>query len=560
MALRLPTGLRHLRRYRQIITVLIRYGFSDLVEAARAGLVARFGEKFIPAIRLKKAALSRPVRIRLAIEELGPTFIKLGQILSLRPDLIPPEISTELAKLQDQVAPLTFAKIEEVLIAEIGPDYQRIFKQLDPQPLAAASIAQVHRAELSTGQVVAIKIQRPQIRQIIETDLDILHDLAHLVREYFLNELAQDPVTIIQELNKSLHRELDFQQEGRVIRQFQTFFSGEPAIRIPHYFPEYSSGRVLVMDYIEGIKASQVELLEAAGIDRLQVARNGANLSFRQIFELGIFHADPHPGNILVLPGNVIALLDYGMTGQIDEASIDYLGDIIIGILKKDILRLIHALENLTGADLLTDNINLRLDLNSLINDYTGIPLKELKLTAFITDFFDLIRRYKLHLPPHLTMMLKALLTVEGLARILYPEFDIMQELQPWITKIIRRRYEPRRIYRQTAFWLSELEALATTLPRKLQAILNKAAEGDFSIQFKHRNLENLIAQIKKTSNRLSLALIIAALIIGSAILIQAEAGTARIWGCSAIGMLGYLLACLFSLKLFWDIFRDRKL
>lgn len=555
----LPLSLRHLRRYRQIITVLIRYGYSDLIDAARAGLVARFGEKFIPPVHRRKVTLNRQERLRLAIEELGPTFIKLGQILSLRPDIIPPETSAELAKLQDQVAALSFDQIETVLIEDLGSDYRRYFPSIDPQPFAAASIAQVHLATLTTGQKVVLKIQRPHIQQQIATDLHILLDLAHLVQDYVKEHYAQDPVAIVSEFSKSLQRELDFRQEGRVIRQFQHFFASTPIIRIPNYYPEYSSGRVLVMDYIEGIKASDTAQLEQAGIDRLQVARNGTHLSFRQIFELGIFHADPHPGNILVIPPDVIALLDYGMVGQIDEASIDYLGEMIIGILTRDCPRLIRALENLTGRDLLADDINLRLDLNSLINNYSGIPLKELRLTAFISDFFDLIRRYKLSLPPHLTMMLKALLTVEGLARILYPEFDFMQELQPWIKKILKRRYEPRRLYRQTLFWVGELESLTKDLPRKLRAILNKAAEGDFSIQFYHRNLQNLISQLKKTSHNLSLALIIAALLISSALLIQADRGSARLWGYPVLGIIGYGLALLLGLRLFWNFIRDRK-
>lgn len=556
--MRFPRTWRHLQRYRQIIAILVKYGFTDVVEEARAGLVARFGEKFIPTARRRFIHLTRQERIRVAVEDLGPTFIKLGQVLSLRPDIIPPDISAELSKLQDQVSPLPFSQMEKVLRSELATDPSQVFKQIETAPLAAASIAQVHRAYLPNGQAVVLKIQRPGIQNLIETDLQILHDLAFILHDYIEAKYAQDPLAIVAEFNQSIHRELDFLQEGHHIQQFKTYFADDPTIRVPNYYAEYSTSRLLVMDYIEGIKASQIELLDAAGINRQIVARNGTNLSFRQIFELGFFHADPHPGNILVLPGNVIALLDYGMVGQIDEASIDCLGDIVIGILNKDIQRLLRALENLTGRDLLSDNVSLRLDINNLVNSYAGVPLKNLRLEALLRDFFEVVRKYRLSLPSHLTLMLKALLTVEGLARILYPEFDVMSELQPWIKKIIRRRYEPRRLYRQGYYLLSDLEALALELPRKLRAILNKASEGNFAIQFQHRNLEHLIAQIKRTSNHLSMALIIAALIVASAILIQANVGK-KLFGYSSIGAIGYLVACLLGIKLLWDIFRDRK-
>ncbi len=556
--MRFPRTWRHLRRYRQIIAILVKYGFTDIVEEARAGLVARFGEKFIPAARRSFIHLTHQERIRIAVEDLGPTFIKLGQVLSLRPDIIPPDISAELSKLQDQVSPLPFSQMEKILCSELATDPSQVFRQIETAPLAAASIAQVHRAYLPNGQPVVLKIQRPGIQSLIETDLQILHDLAFILHDYIEAKYAQDPLAIVAEFDQSIHRELDFLKEGHHIQRFKTYFADDPTIRVPNYYAEYSTSRLLVMDYIEGIKASQIELLDAAGINRQIVARNGTNLSFRQIFELGFFHADPHPGNILVLPGNVIALLDYGMVGQIDEASIDCLGDIVIGILNKDIQRLLRALENLTGRDLLSDNVSLRLDINNLVNSYAGVPLKNLHLEALLRDFFEVVRRYRLSLPSHLTLMLKALLTVEGLARILYPEFDVMSELQPWIKKIIRRRYDPRRLYRQGFYLLSDLEALALELPRKLRAILNKASEGNFAIQFQHRNLEHLIAQIKRTSNHLAMALIIAALIVASAILIQANVGK-KIFGYSSIGAIGYLIACLLGIKLLWDIFHDRK-
>ncbi|OQC46727.1 MAG: putative protein kinase UbiB [Candidatus Marinimicrobia bacterium ADurb.Bin030] len=549
---------RHLKRYNQIISVLIKYGFSDVVDAARKDLIARFGEKFVPRGRRNQfSGLSHAERIRRALEELGPTFVKIGQVLSLRPDIIPAEIAAELAKLQDEVSPLPYDVIANVIQTELGSEPDTVFQDIQSEPLAAASLAQVHKGVLISGEPVAIKVQRPEAESLINTDIEILYDLASIIQNYFLENFAIDILAFLHEFDRSIHQELDFVLEGRNLRRFRKFFAGDEAIFIPNYFAEYSTSKLLVMELVEGIKATEIEQLEAAGIDLQVIAQRGVEASFRQVFEFGFFHADPHPGNIMILPGNIIAPIDFGMVGQIDEDTIDNLGHVVVGVLHKDITRTLRSLEDLTGADLSAVAHDLRYDLMTYINNYSELPLKDLQLSLLMDDFFELVRKYHLRIPSHLALMLKALVTVEGLARILWPNFDVLEALKPYVRKITLRRYNPRRIMRNGTLVLDDFADLMTDLPGRLQAIFKKAAEGNFAIQFQHRNLEHLIDEFRKAANQLSLALILAALVVGSSLVILTMAGP-KLFGYSLIGLLGYVAALLIGLRMLWNHFRKK--
>ncbi|HCK99271.1 MAG TPA: hypothetical protein DHW42_04095 [Candidatus Marinimicrobia bacterium] len=555
----IPRTWRHLRRYNQVIRILLKYGFDDVVDAASKDLILRFGEKFIPRLKSdKKASQPSTERLRNAIEELGPTFIKMGQILSMRPDLIPPDIAYEFQKLQDEVTPISFEEIEEVLRNELKSDPYKIFSEISKESIAVASIAQVHRGKLKDGKDIVLKIQRPGVRATIDVDIEILGDLARVLGKYFQDKITQDPVAILDEFDKSIHHELDFIQEGRNIARFKRNFDTDPTIFIPQYYPEYSSANLLVMDYVDGIKASNIDMIEKAGLDRQTIAKRGTHLSFRQIFEFGFFHADPHSGNIMVLPENVIAPLDYGMVGQIDEVTIDHLGDLIVGAIRKDINRIIRAFEHLGIVDYTVDIDAFKTDIADIIENYYGVPLKELEIRILMNEFFKLIQSYHLMLPPRLSLALKAILTAEGLGRLLYPEFDAVSELRPYLRKIIMRRYDPKRKFREGLILIDDLALLAEELPKKARIIINKVASGKFAIQFEHRNLERLVDELGKSSNRLSAAMIISALIIGSSFIIQASIAP-KIFGYPLIGVLGFLLASVFGLKLIWDMFRNRK-
>jgi ubiquinone biosynthesis protein len=555
----LPRTFRHLKRYHQIIRVLLNYGFNDLVNIASRNLQFHFGGKFAPPTKPKidKNIGSRAERLRSAIEELGPTFIKMGQILSMRSDIIPKDIAFELQKLQDEVEPISFEEIEKVISEEIEGDPYKIFSKIERESLAAASISQVHRAKLADSSDVVIKVQRPGVREVIDADIEILKDLTRVLQKYFREQFVQNPIGVVEEFDKTIHRELDFRLEGRNISRFKQFFQNDPEIFVPHYYPDYSTSKILVMDYVDGIKASNIQAIEKAGLDREIIARNGAHISFRQIFEFGFFHADPHAGNVMVLPRNVIALLDYGMVGQIDEKTIDLFGDLLIGFIRKDVLRILRALEKL-GVTFNADTRVLKSEIENIINNYYGSSLQEIQITTLMNDFFDITKRYNITVPSHLSLALKTLITVEGLVRILYPDFDIVTEMQPFISKVILRKYDPRRMIKEGSYVIDDIIDLASELPKNVQTIVNKAASGNFSIQFEHRNLQNLVDELKRSSTRLSTALIIAALVVGSSLLIQVPIGK-TIFGYPVMGVIGYLIAALLGLNLIWNIFRSRK-
>jgi len=550
---------RHIRRYHQILSVLLKYGFTDIVDIARQDLIVRFGEKFMPRLKTRAAeGLSRGERLTKAIEELGPTFIKMGQIFSLRPDLIPVEIAYELQKLQDKVTPIPFSEIEKVIREELKINPAEVFREIDPEPIAAASIAQVHRAVLKSGEQVVLKVQRPNARAIIDVDIEILTDFAGILSKYLQEKVAQDPVLIVREFDQSIHRELDFFKEGRNIDRFRRCFKDEPTIFIPKFYGDFSSERLLVMDFVGGIKASDTESLDKAGLDRKEIARRGTNLSLRQIFDFGFFHADPHPGNIVVLENNVIGLLDYGMVGQIDDDTIDGIGDILVGVFNKEPKRILRAFTRLKITDSKTDKSALLFDVEALVETYLGIPLKDLRFSAVLSEFIEIIQKHRLWIPPHLSLALKAIVTAEGLAQTLYPEFDFIAELKPYIHKILMRRYNFLRKAREGVLFLDDFSGFVEEFPDKMRTIMNNAADGKFTIRFEHRNLEQVVREFSRAANRLSSALIIAALFLGSSFLIQVSTGP-KIFGYPMFGTIGYVLAGILGINLTVNIIRSRK-
>ncbi|MFH1863204.1 MAG: AarF/ABC1/UbiB kinase family protein [bacterium] len=556
----IPRTWRHLRRYRQIITVFLKYGFDDVVDVVRKDLVLRFGAKIIPRLKAKpEMELTRAERLRCTAEELGPTFIKLGQILSMRPEIIPADIAFEFQQLQDQVTPLPFQMIKEVLERELSCNLPEIFASIEEEPLAAASIAQVHRGVLRNGTPVAIKVQRPGIEDVINVDIEILANLASLLARHSPELALRDPVGLVHEFDRSIHRELDFLQEGRNIQRFKMHFADSPDVFIPMYYPEYSSIRVIVMDFVDGIKVSNLPTIRAAGLDPVLISKRGTRLILKQIFEFGFFHADPHPGNIMVLPGNVIAPLDYGMVGYLTDFSVDELGNILVGIVRKDVERILRAFEQLGVSASAKNNPELREALSDFINRYYQVPLKQLQVTVLIAEIFQIIHKHRLRLPANLSLMIKALSTAEALGRMLNPNLDMITEARPYVKRLARRRFEPRRRMQHVLTVLDDMARLTEELPQALRDILQKINQGQLRVQFEHRNLENLIQELNRSSNHIASAMIIAALIVGSSLVMQVELGP-RLFGFPLLGLVGYLLATLLGLKHIWDILRSRFL
>ena len=555
----IPHNWRHMRRYRQILGILLKYGFGDVVDVMRKDLISRFGDKIIPLFgKHVDSSMSRAERLRYAAEELGPTFVKLAQILSMRPDLVPPDVASELQKLQDEVSPFSYEEVRNIIKEELKQELETVFSHIDEQPLAAASIAQVHRATLHDGRRVVIKVQRPDIQDVIDIDLEILSDLAKVLKRYSLNAVVSDPVAVIAEFDRSIHRELDFLSEGRNIHRFGLMFADDPTVLIPSFYPELSSSRVMVMDFVDGIKASQLEVLEREGLDRTVIAERGAQWILKQVFQHGFFHADPHPGNIMVLEDNVIAPLDYGMVGSLDESTIEALGSVLAGIIHKDTNRILRAFDALGIIHDVANRIALRSDINGFVSQYYEVPLQELQVSGLLKELFEIFRAYQMTLPSNLSLMLKALVTVEGLGRLLHPDFDMVSEVRPYVKRILYRRYDPRRRFRDLLNVFDDFSSLAEELPQGLRDTLRKINAGELNIQFEHRNLEKLTREFNQSSSRISSAVIIAALIIGSSLVMQVPVGP-NFLGFPLLGVLGYLVASVLGLILLWNIFRSKR-
>ncbi len=559
MSIRIGRNWRHMRRYQQILGILLKYGFGDVVDVTRRDLISRFGDKIVPLFgKHVDSSMSRAERLRLAAEELGPTFIKLAQVLSMRPDLVPPDIATELQKLHDEVKPFSNEEVQNILKEELKQKLETAFSHIDEHPLAAASIAQVHRATLHNGHQVVIKIQRPNIQKVIDVDLEILSDFAKVLKRHSLNTVVSDPVAVVEEFNRSIHRELDFLSEGRNIHRFGILFADDPTVMIPSFYPEFSSSRVLVMDFVDGVKSSNLEKLKREGLDCTVIAERGARLILKQIFKHGFFHADPHPGNILVLKDNVIAPLDYGMVGNLDDLTIEALGSVLAGIIHKDSNRIVRAFDALGIVHDVTNRIALRTDINGFVSQYYEVPLQELYVSDLLKEIFEIFRTHRMILPSNLSLMLKALVTVEGLGRLLYPDFDMVSEVRPYVSRIMYRRYDPRRRFKDLLNVFDDFSHLAEELPQGVRDTLRKVNAGELRIQFEHRNLEKLLKEFNQSSNRISSAVIIAALIIGSSLVMQVPSGPS-LFGFPLIGVIGYLIASLLGLMLLWNIFRSKR-
>lgn len=464
---------RKLRRSRQIITILARYGFGDLLSKMR--LRYPIIQK-IP--KLNGTEVTRAERLRMAFEELGPTFIKLGQLLSLRPDLIQPEFARELSKLQDEAPPVPFEEVRERIESEFGCPLKQVFTHFDEQPLAAASLAQVHRARIKEGDKVVAKIQRPKIQKSIKADIGILYDLAHFIKSRLPASELYDSVGVVKEFDKTIRRELDFAREGRNMDLFRRNFAGDETIYIPKVYWKYTTPFILVMEYVDGIKISELEQLEEAGLDRKTIAKNGANTILKQVFEHGLFHADPHPGNVLILEDNVIVPIDYGMVGRLDEELQKQVGDLLTGVVKKDVDRIVKVLKEIGSGNETLDLRSLKTDLSEFIDRYYQVPLYQLDVGKLMDEGLKIVRDHRIRLPSNLVMMGKALMIEEGVGRVLYPEFDMITLAKPYVKKLLRRRYDPRRQLEDLAEVLGESGRLLKEFPSEFRDIVGKIRRG----------------------------------------------------------------------------------
>lgn len=539
----IPSVYRNVNRWGEILTVLSKYGLADWL--------SRFDLDFVKGW-LKDgggealARHSREARIRLALMELGPTFIKLGQILSTRPDLVGIALANELEQLQSDVAADDPNVVRATIESELGQDVDELFDEFEDVPLASASIGQVHRARLKNGDRVVIKVQHAGIEEKVNVDLDILAGLAQLAERIpeFVN---YRPRATVADFQRTLRREIDFDREERNMLQFSRDFADNPAIKIPTPYSDLCTPRVLTMEMIVGTKLSQAQEIVAAGFNTDELARRGAEVFLDMIFTNGFYHADPHPGNIVLLRGNVIGLLDFGMVGRIDDSLREEIENMLMAIINRDDSMLTSVIMRVGDVPSDLDESSLRMDLAEFVSHYGNQPIAQLDLAGALNEMVEIIHRFKIMLPAQIGMLLKTLIMLEGTARTISPKFSLMDVMRPFQRKMMRRRFSPKRRIQKLRRVMLELEQLAEVLPRRIGDILSQIQSGKFDVHLDHRGLEPSV-------NRLVLGMLASALFLGSSLLLSQKVWPVLFDRVSMLGAMGCVVSIFLGLRLLWAI------
>lgn len=552
--------MTHPRRFAEIVAVLVKYGFVDAVRTLHLTPYLHAGQRLL-AVAGRPLALeeSRPRRIRLALESLGPTFVKFGQALSTRADLLPPDVIAELTLLQDAVAPLETGVVERVIEGEFGSPLAEIFATFDARPLAAASIAQVHVATLHSGETVAVKVRRPGIERVIDSDVAVLTDLAKLAERHLPDASLYSLGELVDEFARTIRRELDLSREGRILERIAAQFDGDATLRFPHVHWALTAPAILTMEFLDGVKVSAVGTPGAPDLDRVIVAKRGADFVFRQILVHGLFHADPHPGNILVLPGNVVAFVDFGIVGRVSRRMREQLAQIVLAIGRRDAERLAGIVVTVATPLRPVNMEQLTADLAEMLDLYADVALGELSLRDVFRSITDAMARHRLRLPADVLLLIKSVSTIESVGRDLDPTFRIVEYATPHVEHMLAQKRRPAAVAaRAVDHSRSILKALGT-LPGNLTEIVSRVKRDGLRIEFVHHNLDHFIREMDRSSNRLSFAIVIAAIVIGSSIIVHADVGPTA-FGYPMPGLIGFVAAGVLGIGLALGILRSGRL
>jgi len=546
---------RDLGRVNDIASVLIRYGFGGFVRGLgmgkaleRAGRVLRWEhvEEYVE--------LDTPQRIRRVLEELGPTFIKLGQILATRVDLFSPQYIAEFEKLQDQVPPIPFEELLPQLEEDLGGSIDEFFLDVERQPLAAASIAQVHKAVLKDGTPVILKIRRPGLRKLIEADLRLLHRIVDIAESESSEIRRFHPKEVLRQFNQSLRQELDFAAECRNAERVAANLADDFNIKIPNVYWQWTGERLNVQEYIEGIQGRDLAAVEAAGLDRKLLADRGTGAVMKMIMEDGFFHADPHAGNVFYLDDNKLAFIDFGMVGRLTEDRREQVVSLLYGMTNHLPVKVAEILEDWSD-NIHTDEQMLTIDIEVFVDQYSSLALKDLSLTNMMTDLMAILRDHKLILPPDLALLIKAYITLDGLGRHLNPEFNTLIFAAPYLQKVMDERYRPEAMVRRGWRNLIGIADLLSSLPKDLRKLLRASRKGAFQVDITVRHLGQYVNHIDNAISRLTMGIVTAALIIGSSIIMTVEGGP-KLFGLPAFGFLGYMFATVTGIWLLHSIWK----
>ncbi len=561
-------GLKGLRRLGVITGVLVKHGFGDLLERLLNGRKARpevsDGEMFL------RGGFPSARRIRLVLEELGPSFVKLGQLMSTRADIFPPEYIAEFKKLQDMVPPVSFEEVKAVAEREIGRPLLEIFAEFDEQSIAAASVGQVHIAKLHSGQKVAVKIIRPGIDRRIKEDLRLMYFLARRAEKTLEIGRVIGATNLVREFERNITRELDMLIEAGSIEKFARNFEEVEEIYIPKVHWDYTTRSVLVMEHIEGIKMDQVQEIRAAGIDPKEVAMIGLRSFSRQIMLYGFFHADPHPGNTIVMRDGRVSLVDFGITGYLDEETMRQIANLFLGYAEHDYDMVMDALMD---AGLINENMDLkalRSDLKDVSESFYGRSLQHISVKDVYDQLMDLVLKYRIRLPRNLLLLLKTFIQTEALGKILGSDASILEVTRPFAKKLLQRGLNTQSILRNLDREGRAMSGYARSIPKHVNDILRQTAAGRQQIELRHTGLEEVRSRVEKGVNRLTVGIIIAASIIAGAMILNSGQkvmeltfsflGPQTVSLTAILGIAGYAVATLLGIWLIVSILRSGRL
>jgi ubiquinone biosynthesis protein len=550
--------VRDLPRLHDIAAVLIRYGWGDMVRLLGiSGALERAGKILHWRTTNEITELDLPVRIRMALTDLGPTFVKLGQVLASRVDVFPPSWIAEFEKLHSQVPPVSFEEVRPALEATYGKPLDEIFQAVEPVAFAAASIAQVHRATLKDGTPVVLKVRRPGIVPKVEADLRLLSHLARLLEFEVPESRRYHPQQIVSQLRRSILAEMDLVKEARNIDVFVRNFADDDTVHVPRVFWDYCGEVVNAQEELVGIPATDVKAAQAAGMDLKLLGSRGADAVLKMILLHGYYHADPHPGNVVFLPGDRIGMLDFGMVGRLTESRKEELINFLYALIRKDERGLLNVLE-LWAGDADIDEDKLAYDLTEIIFGYDNLSIKDLRIGPLLSDITAVMRDNNLSLPPDLTLLFKALITLEGFGSLLDPDFHIVDHLEPFVAKVIESRYSPDALGKRLKRNLREVGEIITGLPRDLARVFRQARRGHLRIDLDLKRLDHFGQQLDQAANRLTMGVLTASLVIGSSIVMTIKGGP-ELFGLPLFGLLGFIIAFLNSLWILLSIWRSGK-
>ena len=552
----------NIKRIRQIIGIMVKYGFEDLV-------ISTSLRKFVPQkqrinwVRQEKPVFeySRWERIRMAAEELGPTFIKFAQVLSNRPDLMPDGLITEFQKLQNKVPPFDSEIAKAIIERELQKPIDEMFSEFDPKPLGSASIGQVHKAKLKTGEDVVIKVQRPGVGKQIETDISIIKDIVLMAESYLERNGVINTMDVVESFERTMSKELQYIHEARSIEQFREFYKDHKNFYVPKAYKKLSTDKVLILEYVEGCKITDVKQVRAWGHDPKKIAEEGMEIYLTQIFQYGYFHADPHPGNVLVTPEGTICLIDFGMVGKLMKQDKYAFAGLFIAMAQQDARKMAISFRALAIDSNIKDSKQFEYDLNELIEDFALLDVEESSMADMGTRLQKIIYDYRMKVPGGVFLILRALAILEGIGKMIHPQFATYEFIAPWGKKMLQEQFSPENIASEASYRASSLYSFLSTFPTEVKQIIKKLRRGELEILTKHTGYEPLLQKLDFITNRLTITFLICALLLGSAISMTADFAEVQktSFGVPYISMAGLLIAGGLAVILLITIFRSGK-